>query len=131
MHVKQAIYIMDDNQTIHHLVNDDGQKFVVVRLIDFSWHDIRREMIKLRDTDWIHTKITQLSLSLGGKVYSLETDLEYEMELPTAYFGEEADSSAKQSNYAKKDKEIKQTGWYVESSIGLDKTTGLLAFAQK
>ena len=47
--VKQAFYIMDDNQKIHHIVMEAGDvKFKEEAPIDFSMHDQLKEVTKLR-----------------------------------------------------------------------------------
>ena len=60
------------------------------KVIDFSHHDIRREILKLRDYDWVHCHITDKAITIGGKTYSLDTDLSYscDKDVPELYFGE-------------------------------------------
>ena len=73
---------------IYHIVNDEGSKFKVNKVIDFSHHDMRRELFKFRDDDWVSVHITDQALMIAGKVYSLNTDLQYKAKLPDTYFGD-------------------------------------------
>ena len=66
---------MDDDQKIHHIVNDESQKFQVNQIIDFSHHEMRREIFKLRDQDWIHVHISDQAITIDGRIHSLQTCL--------------------------------------------------------
>ena len=48
--VRQAFYIMDDNQKIYRIFNEDGIKFVTDREIDFGLHHNRlKEVTRLKN----------------------------------------------------------------------------------
>ena len=59
------------------------------RTVDFSIHGIRRELVKLRDQDWVHVHITKRAMTIDGRTYSLQTNLSFESKLPNLYFGQD------------------------------------------
>ena len=86
--IRQALYILDDTERITHLVQEDALlKFQVNRTVDFSIHGIGRELVKLRDQDWVHVHITKRAMTIEGRTYSLQTNLSFESKLPNLYFG--------------------------------------------
>lgn len=56
--VTQSLYLMDDQQKIYKLVNEDGIRFEVKKVIDFSRHNKLQEINALRDNEWAHVHVT-------------------------------------------------------------------------
>ena len=96
----RAFYVLDDKQKIHHVVNDDGLKYRVNQTLDVSNHDIHREIVNLRDQEWVNFHIGRRSFTIHGTTYSIQSNLQFKMILPNAYEGEKVDS--------KKDREVEE-----------------------
>ena len=55
---KQSIFIMDDSQKIYLLKNEDGVKFFVKKVIDFTKHMRSLEVNALMLNEWAHVHVT-------------------------------------------------------------------------
>lgn len=80
---------MDDQQKIYKLVNDDGIRFEVKKIVDFSRHDKLQEINALRDNEWAHVHVTQRTLTFNEKTYNLNSDLSIDRVVPANFFGQE------------------------------------------
>ena len=69
--------------------DEDGIRFTVSRLIDFSSHNKMAEVNKLRDNDWLHVHVSERSISFGENTYNLNSDLTQEISVPKHYLGQE------------------------------------------
>ena len=72
---------------IYRLEDEDGIKFEVAEVIDFSGHGKLKEVTLLRDNDWSHVHITRRALSFSGQTYNLNTLLEKPVKIPKSYYG--------------------------------------------
>ena len=90
--VRQSFYIVADNQRIYHIVNEDNTRFKVKKQIDFTKHEIFKEITNLRDIDWAHVFVSNKSLTFDGNTYNLDTYLVKEFTIPSSYFGEKLTS---------------------------------------
>ena len=51
-------------------------------------HNKLKEITNLADQDWLHVHVSERAITFDGTIYSLQTDLSADMELPKLYFGE-------------------------------------------
>ena len=79
---------MDDIQKIYLLTNEDGVKFIVSKILDFSHHKMLKEINNLRDNDWAHVHITSRTLTFGDKTFNLNSQLSMDITVPALTYGE-------------------------------------------
>ena len=87
--VKESLYILDDKMKIYHLENEDGIKFHVKDVLDFTESNKLKQVLRLRDTDWSHVHITRRAITFDGDTYNLRSQLTSPLTIPKAYFGED------------------------------------------
>ena len=87
--VTQRLYILDDQQKIYLLSNEEEVRFTAKKTIDFSNHNLLKEVSSLRDNDWAHVHVTDRTLSIGENCYNLNSQLSEPINVPEYYFGEE------------------------------------------
>ena len=87
--VQQSLFILDNHQKIILLRNDDGFKFYVKKMIDYSHHNLAREVHQLYSYDWTHVFVTKRTLSFDDKTYNLKTQMWVEFKVPDEYYGQE------------------------------------------
>ena len=80
--VTQSLFIMDDKQKIFHLLNEDGIRFDLKKIIDFSHHDKLAEVNALRDNDWEHVHVTERTLTFSNTTYNLDSQLSFDINVP-------------------------------------------------
>ena len=86
--VRQSFYIVADNQKIYRLVNNDNSRFEIEKVVDFSPHEIQKEITNARDRDWLHMFVSDKSLTFDGDTYNMDTFLKVSYTIPDDYFGE-------------------------------------------
>lgn len=87
--VTNSLYIIDDQQKIYLLSNENEVRFNVKKMIDFSSHNLLKEINALRDNDWAHVHVTDRTLSFGETCYNLNSSLVEPICVPKHYFGED------------------------------------------
>ena len=87
--VTNSLYILDDQCKIYLLSNEEEVRFTVKKMVDFSKHNLLKEVSALRDNDWAHVHVTDRSLSIGEVCYNLNSDLSVPITVPEHYFGED------------------------------------------
>ena len=100
---------MADNEKIYHLQSIDnsgsGAQFKVVKVIDFSEHELNRDIQDLKERDWAHVFMSDRSLSFDGKTYNLSTSTVTEFKTPSNYFGQKLDKKDHKSSAQSVDKD--------------------------
>ena len=133
--VKESLYILDDAMKIYRLEDDDGIKFVVKEVIDFSGHGKLKEVLKLREVDWSHVHITRRALTFDGDTYNLNTELSVPMTIPKAFYGERMAGGAEfveeEEEGEEEDEVHSSQGWVIASVQSMPLTTNLIAVGQK
>lgn len=71
--------------------NENEVRFNVKKMIDFSSHNLLKEINALRDNDWAHVHVTDRTLSFGETCYNLNSSLVEPICVPKHYFGEDVD----------------------------------------
>ena len=81
---------MDENQKIYLLKNNNNSsEFVITTTLDFSHHDISKEIKALRRNDWVRLHMSQRSLTIGNRTYNSANNQSLEVKVPNTYFGQE------------------------------------------
>ena len=112
---------MDENQKIHLLKNNDSSEFVITTTIDFSHHDILKEIKALRRKDWVRLHMSERALTLGNKTYNFSNSLSLEVKVPNTYFGKEKEGDSKESENDQAD------AWKISSINSMTSTTSIIA----
>ena len=92
------MFILDDQQKIIYIRNEDGVRFQVKQLIDYSFHNLSKKVAELFSFDWAHVFVTLRSLTIDDRTYNLKTDLWVEFSPPKEYFGKEVNLQAHRSH---------------------------------
>ena len=81
---------------IYHLQDEDGIKFRVKELLDFSKSKKLKQVLRLRDIDWSHVHITHRAITFDGETHNLNSILASPLSKPKSYFGARAERNYKQ-----------------------------------
>ena len=77
---------MDSLEKIYLLKTNDLSEFEITRTIDFSHLDISQDISALQQNDWVRLHMSERTLTISNRTYSLENNLSYKVKFPKAYF---------------------------------------------
>jgi hypothetical protein len=82
----QALYVLSNKEKIYYIKNIDGKKFQAIKVIDFSYLELIDELQEIESQTFSRVFITMRTLTMLGKNYNLETDVESSFDVPNFYF---------------------------------------------
>ena len=83
------MYVMDDKEKFYLLQSTDNDSFVVSKTIDFSHLNRLRDVVKLRDDDWVNFHMDERTLTFGDRTYNLANNYCMQVKIPSTYFGQQ------------------------------------------
>lgn len=127
---------MADNQKIYHLENRESSRFKAVNVIDFSKHEIYKDILQLRDRDWVHVFMSDHSLCFDGMTFNLRTYTQAEFNTPKKYFGQVTEKDLITTMFddddsEEEDENIDENDWHVQSQQNMNSTLNMISICQK
>ena len=75
---------MDSLEKIYLLKTNDLYEFEITRIIDFSHLGLHQDILALQQNDWVRLHMSERTLTISNRTYSLENNLSFKVKLPKA-----------------------------------------------
>ena len=80
---------MDSLKKIYLLKTNDLSELMITRTIDFSHLEISQDVSALQQNDWVRLHMTERTLTISDKTYSLENNFSFKVKVSNAILDQE------------------------------------------